>query len=123
MICEGTNFLRRLKCDREEDNDDVIPIIHAETGLLKEFYGEYYVSEMVRHPDKSRRLIVSEDDDGMATGVMFLNSTVDVDTLNENFELGPYNGLRKPHENDQFPPEYMDPASETFFEFFSKKPR
>ncbi|XP_053977113.1 cilia- and flagella-associated protein 61-like [Hylaeus volcanicus] len=115
--------MRRVVCDREEDNDLVIPIIDAESKLVKEFYGEYYVSEMVRYPNDYRQLIVSEDKEGLATGVMFLSSRIDVDTLNENFELGPYNGLRKPSENDVIPPESMEPASETFFSIFSRKPR
>ncbi|XP_043526432.1 cilia- and flagella-associated protein 61-like [Frieseomelitta varia] len=115
----------RLKVRRvvEEDNDDVVTIIDAETSLVKEFYGEFYVSEIVRHPDNCRRLIVSEDDEGLATGVMFLNSNIDLDTLNENFELIPYNGLRKPHEMDKYPPEIMQPASEIFFSIFSRTPR
>ncbi|XP_076759809.1 cilia- and flagella-associated protein 61 [Xylocopa sonorina] len=113
----------RIRRAVEEDNDDVIPIIDAESTLLKEYYGEFYLSEMIRHPDGCRQLIVSEDDDGVATGVMCLNSTVDVKTLNENFELGPYNGLRKPHKDDRFPPESMMPDSETFFNIFSRKLR
>ncbi|XP_043265617.1 cilia- and flagella-associated protein 61-like [Colletes gigas] len=118
-IVENETFPR----DREEDNDLVIPIIGAESRLVEEFYGEYYVSEMVRYPNDYRQLIVSEDHDGLATGVMFLNRRVDVDALNENFELGPYNGLRKPSEDDVFPPGSMEPASETFFSIFSGKPR
>ncbi|XP_076235027.1 cilia- and flagella-associated protein 61 [Calliopsis andreniformis] len=109
--------------DREEDNDDAIPIIDAESTLVKEFYGEYYVSEMVRYPSDYRQLIVSEDEEGLATGTMFLNSAIDVDTLNENFELVLYNGLRKPHEDDKIPPECFKPASETFFSIFSRKPQ
>lgn len=113
----------RLKIRRavEEDNDDIVAIIDAESSLVKEFYGEFYVSEMIRNPDNCRRLIVSEDDDGFATGVMFLNSNVDVDTLNQNFELRPYNGLRKIHENDKFLRQSMQPASKTFFSIFWRK--
>lgn len=55
---------------------------------------------MIRHPDSCRRLIIGEDTDGSAVGVMCLNSTIDVDLLNENFELIPYNGLKKLLEND-----------------------
>lgn len=76
---------------------------------------------MIRNPDNCRRLIVSEDDDGFATGVMFLNSNVDVDTLNQNFELRPYNGLRKIHEKDKFLRQSMQPASKTFFSIFWRK--
>lgn len=58
---------------------------------------------MIRYPDSCRQLIIGEDADGLVAGVMCLNSTIDVDLLNENFELTPYNGLRKSHENDKAP--------------------
>ncbi|CAK9824741.1 Cilia- and flagella-associated protein 61 [Anthophora retusa] len=121
--CHLQNTRLRIRRIVEEDNDDVIPIIDAETTLVKEFYGEFYVSEMVRHPDEHRRLIVSEDDEGLATGVMFLNCQVDVDILSEKFELEPYNNLRKEHKADRYYAENMEPASETFFSIFSRKPR
>lgn len=131
FILKTLNFVSNLTCKyftssffrsrgREEDNDDVVSIIHAETPLLKEFYGEFYVSEMVRNPDGCRKLIISEEDD-RATGVMFINKNIDVDTLIDNFQLVPYNGLRKPHKKDLLPEEYMRPDSETFFSFFKKK--
>ncbi|XP_076650286.1 LOW QUALITY PROTEIN: cilia- and flagella-associated protein 61, partial [Halictus rubicundus] len=107
---------------REEDNDIVIPLIDAESTLLKERYGEYYVSEMVRYPNDFRHLIVSEDKGGLATGVMFLSNRVDVDMLNENFELALYNGLRKPHKHDIIPDESFEPASKTFCSVFTEKP-
>lgn len=74
----------------------MIPIIDEETTRLREHYGEYFISEMVRYPDGRRQLIIGEDVDGMTMGVMCLNSTIDIDLLNENFELTPYNDLKKP---------------------------
>lgn len=58
---------------------------------------------MIRYPDGCRQLIIGEDADGSVAGVMCLNSTIDVNLLNESFELTPYNGLRKSHENDKPP--------------------
>ncbi|XP_072759857.1 cilia- and flagella-associated protein 61 [Anoplolepis gracilipes] len=84
----------------EEDNDDIITIIDGEDTRLKELYGEYYISEMIRYAD-SHQLIIGEDADGLVAGVMCLNSTIDVDLLSENFELTPYNGLRKSHKNHE----------------------
>lgn len=91
-------ILLSIAC-REEDNDDVIAIVNGESTHLKELYGEYCISEIIRHPD-CRRLIIGEDTIGSAVGVICLNSTIDVDLLNENFELTPYNGLKKPLQND-----------------------
>ncbi|XP_043668706.1 cilia- and flagella-associated protein 61-like [Vespula pensylvanica] len=119
-ICMRYNIIPRLKIRRavEEDNDDIIPIIDADSSYVKEFYGEYYISEMTRYPDGHRQLIVSEDDNGLATGVICVNSTIDVDLLNENFELTLYDGLRKPHETDQDLKISKSP-SEVFFTTFS----
>ncbi|XP_034179175.2 cilia- and flagella-associated protein 61 isoform X2 [Osmia lignaria lignaria] len=111
----------RIRRVVEEDNDEVIPIIDADSKLLKECYGEYYVSEMVRHPNNRRRLIVSENHEGLATGVMFLNSTINVDLLDDHFELNPYNGLRKFHEDDLILAGNVEPASEIFSSLFSRK--
>lgn len=58
---------------------------------------------MIRYPDSCRQLIIGEDADGSVAGVMCLNSTIDVDLLNENFELTLYNNLRKSHENGKTP--------------------
>ncbi|XP_011691947.1 PREDICTED: LOW QUALITY PROTEIN: cilia- and flagella-associated protein 61-like [Wasmannia auropunctata] len=91
----------KLKIRRvvEQDNDDVIAIVDGESTHLKKLYGEYCISEMIRHPSSCRQLIIGEDIDGSAVGVMCLNTMVDVDLLNENFELTPYNGLKKPQGN------------------------
>ncbi|KAL6419679.1 hypothetical protein ACFW04_001261 [Cataglyphis niger] len=89
--------------ENEEDYDDIITIIGGEDIYLRELYGDYYTSQMIRYPDGCRQLIIGEDADGSMAGVMCLNSTIDVNLLNENFELTPYNGLRKLDENDKAP--------------------
>ncbi|XP_046817609.1 cilia- and flagella-associated protein 61-like [Vespa crabro] len=117
------SIIPRLKIRRavEEDNDDIIPIIDADSSYVKELYGEYYISEMTRYPDGHRHLIVSEDDNGLATGVICVNSTIDVDLLNENFELTIYGGLRKTHETDQDRKILRKNASEILSNIFADK--
>lgn len=84
----------------EEDNDDLVPLIHTHCECLKEVYGEYYISEILtRHQDSGREIIVAEHSN-VVVAVLCLNSTVDFETLNEQFELLPYYGLRKPHDSD-----------------------
>lgn len=101
-----------MRAHSEEDNDDAIPIVDLETTRPRELYGDYYISEMIRHPDGCRQLIIGEDADGAAAGVMFLSSAIDVDLLNENFELAPYRGLRKPSDEATTTDdaEILDPA-------------
>ncbi|XP_014487917.1 PREDICTED: uncharacterized protein LOC106751534 isoform X1 [Dinoponera quadriceps] len=107
---------------REEDNDDVVPIIDGETTRLKELYGEYYISEMIRYPDGCRQLIIGEDVDGSAAGVMCLSSTIDIDLLNENFELTAYHGFRKAREDDE-EPTYVAESNELPQAVFSQMSR
>lgn len=95
-------------------------IIDDENTRLRELYGEYYISEMIRNPDSSRQLIIGEDADGSVAGVMCLNSTIDVDLLNENFELTPYNGLRKSHENDKTSASNESLQSSTFSQEYQR---
>lgn len=78
----------------------MIAIVDGEGTHLKELYGEYYISEMIRHPSSCHQLIIGENTNGSAVGVMCLNAMIDIDLLNENFELTPYNGLKKSREND-----------------------
>ena len=48
----------------------------------------------MRYPDGQRQIIVSETD-GAVTGVMCITKSIDLNLMNEVFELGPFNGLRK----------------------------
>ncbi|XP_020300456.1 cilia- and flagella-associated protein 61-like [Pseudomyrmex gracilis] len=111
----------RIRKVVEEDNDDVIEIINGERAQSKELYGDYYVSEIIRYPDGRRQLIVGEDADGTAQGVACLTSKIDVDTLNENFELTPYNGLRRPHESDDATISVSEVITELLRSVFSRE--
>ncbi|OXU32045.1 hypothetical protein TSAR_004343 [Trichomalopsis sarcophagae] len=79
----------------EEDNDDVIQMLDAESTRLRELYGEFYISEMVRQPLESRRIIVSERENSSISAILCLNRNVDLDLLNDKFDLEPFAQLRK----------------------------
>ncbi|XP_050449649.1 cilia- and flagella-associated protein 61-like [Cataglyphis hispanica] len=98
----------------EEDYDDISTIIGGEDIYLRELYGDYYTSQMVRYPDGCRQLIIGEDADGSMAGVMCLNSVIDINLLTENFELTPYNGLRKSDKNDKPPTDVAATDSNEF---------
>ena len=42
--------------------------------------------------------------EGTAVGFMSISDDVNCDLLNECFELGPFHGLRKPHQDDELTP-------------------
>ncbi|XP_076254261.1 LOW QUALITY PROTEIN: cilia- and flagella-associated protein 61-like [Rhynchophorus ferrugineus] len=96
------SFMLNYKVRRavEEDNDDLVPLIELYTPRLTELYGKYYIAEILtRHKDSGRHIIVAEYE-GCAVAVMILNETVNYDILNEEFELTPFNGLKKRSEDD-----------------------
>lgn len=101
-ICARQHFLPKYKIRRavEEDNDDIVPMIDKYSSLIKEMYGEFYIAELLTKYDTGRHIIVAEYNEE-AVAVMILNDEVNYDLLNDNFELVPYNGLRKPHDEDE----------------------
>ena len=49
--------------------------------------------------------------DKTAIGFMSVSTDVNLDLLNECFELGPFNGLRVPHDDDETtPPKTPEPT-------------
>ncbi|CAH1118654.1 unnamed protein product [Phaedon cochleariae] len=101
-IFRRSNFTISYKIRRavEEDNDDLVPLIETHSTRLQECYGSYYVAEILtRQSDVDRQLIVAEYQ-GTAVAVLCLHGTVNYKVLNEEFELSPYNGLKKPHPDD-----------------------
>ncbi|XP_045773730.1 cilia- and flagella-associated protein 61-like [Maniola jurtina] len=95
-IMERKEVCPKLKIRRavEEDNDDIIPIIERHSKLLRELYGDFYVSELIsRHPESERVLLVCEHRE-LAVGVMILNTQINYEALEESFELSPFAGLR-----------------------------
>ncbi|KAJ8719534.1 hypothetical protein PYW08_011709 [Mythimna loreyi] len=91
-----SDFCPRLRMRRavEEDNDDIVEILHKKCPRLKELYGEYYVSEIIgRHPESNRKIIVA-DVQGRAVAVMCLNTDINYQKLQKLYELHPYHGLK-----------------------------
>ncbi|KAJ0176198.1 hypothetical protein K1T71_008372 [Dendrolimus kikuchii] len=95
-IADRSEVSPRLRIRRavEEDNDDIIPIIERHSAMLRQLYGEFYISELIsRHPESERVLLVCEHKE-LAVGVMCLNTQVNYEALEESFELSPFGGLR-----------------------------
>ncbi|XP_060804314.1 cilia- and flagella-associated protein 61-like [Amyelois transitella] len=95
-IADRVEVSPRLRVRRavEEDNDDIVPIIEHQSPRLREIYGEFYISELIsRHPESERVLLVCEHKE-VAVGVMCINTQINYEALEENFELSPFGGLR-----------------------------
>ncbi|XP_052742292.1 cilia- and flagella-associated protein 61-like [Bicyclus anynana] len=95
-LAERKEVCPKLKIRRavEEDNDDLLPIIDRQSKLLRELYGDFYISELIaRHPESERVQLVCEHKE-LAVGVMILNTQINYEALEESFELSPFAGLR-----------------------------
>lgn len=93
-IAKKSDFVAHYVIRRavEEDNDDLVAICPK---IIEETYGSYYISELLSNPDETGRQIIVAEYKGCAVGVLCLNEVVNYDVLNEEFELVPFNGLRK----------------------------
>lgn len=62
-MLERKDYVKKYKIRRavEEDNDDLVPLINMYSTRLKEYYGEYYIAEILTRQDSlGRQLIVAE---------------------------------------------------------------
>ncbi|XP_075059935.1 cilia- and flagella-associated protein 61 [Mixophyes fleayi] len=95
---------------RVEDHDDLIPIFMRHNDTLKATYGEYFLAELIKAQDEDNHAIVCEDQ-GTAVGFMSVCSEVNVQLLQDSFDLGPFHGLCKQHPEDVLQAN-KEPASE-----------
>uniref|UniRef100_A0A0X3PA99 Uncharacterized protein n=1 Tax=Schistocephalus solidus TaxID=70667 RepID=A0A0X3PA99_SCHSO len=79
------------------DNDDVQPIFESKTKILSSTYGEFYAAELVEAQNDKLKTIVVEVD-GRAVGYMSATTEFDIDFVNEQYDLAPFNCLRKSKE-------------------------
>ncbi|XP_045474715.1 cilia- and flagella-associated protein 61-like isoform X3 [Harmonia axyridis] len=107
----------RIRKAVEEDNDDIVSIIHRYSSTFKELYGEYFISELLTRVEGTNRHVIVAEYNGYAVAVMILNKTVNYDVLNESFEVGVFHSFKTPHAEDEYtlPAETFRPAY-AFFE-------
>ena len=79
---------------RVEDHDDLVPVFNAQSEVLTERYGEFFIAELIEAQDEANRALVAEVD-GHAVGLMSTSSDIDVGILRDCFDLEPYDGLMK----------------------------
>ncbi|XP_072032047.1 cilia- and flagella-associated protein 61-like [Amphiura filiformis] len=94
---------------RVEDHDDLTPIFNRQSDMLKTTYGDYFLAELIESQNEANHAIIVENE-GSAVGFMSLSNDVDLELLNDCFELGPFHGLYKPHEDDILKPPTPPPV-------------
>jgi len=82
---------------RVEDHDDLVPVFNAQSEVLTERYGEFFIAELIERQDPSNVALVAEVD-GHAIGLLALSSEIDVQLLKATFDLDPYAGLEREDE-------------------------
>lgn len=75
-------------------------IVRNSVVNLRVSLGEYFLAEMIESQDSSHQTIVAEVD-GRAVGFMSISSEVDVEFLNEVYQLEPFHGLKQQQETDE----------------------
>eukprot|EP01043_Picozoa_sp_COSAG02_P008175 COSAG02_NODE_257_length_26838_cov_118.324844_7_plen_1221_part_00 len=116
MMCGRDDILPRCKVRRArvEDHDDLVPIFEAQSELLSEQYGEFFLADVIAssaEPETPQEALVAEIH-GRAVGLLVVSSDVDVSLLQDCFHLAPYGGLVKPVEpaEGEEPPAAAEPA-------------
>lgn len=92
-----------IRIARVNDNDDLVPLFNSYTEVLKATYGDFYIAELIEAQNEDNKCLASEAND-LAMGFMALTTDVNLNLLNECFELGPFHGLCKPTDSDLLRP-------------------
>ncbi|XP_041062031.1 cilia- and flagella-associated protein 61 [Carcharodon carcharias] len=113
FICYRKDYVPvlHIRKARIEDHDDVTPIFNEQTDTLRYVYGEYFLAELIEAQDETTHAAVCEVNKA-AVGFISVCSEVNVDLLNECFDLRPFHGLRKAPD-DQPSPAAQQPEEKT----------
>ncbi|CAL1527529.1 unnamed protein product, partial [Lymnaea stagnalis] len=105
FVCKRHEHVRTLHIRQAfvEDHDDLTPIFNRQSDMLHTTYGDYFLAELIEAQDADMQCLVAEVEK-TSYGFMSISTDVNLDLLNECFELIPFNGLRKPHPDDNIKP-------------------
>lgn len=78
----------------QEDHDDLAAVFNAQSEVLTETFGEYFLAELIAAQNVSNKAIVAQVGD-KAIGLLGISSEVDVGILDECFKLDQYDKLLK----------------------------
>jgi hypothetical protein len=105
LMCPRTDFLPRcnVRRARVEDHDDLVPIFEAQSELLSEQYGEFFLADVIASSasgDSPQEALVAEIH-GRAVGLIVVSSEVDVALLQDCFHVEPFGSLVKRAEAEE----------------------
>ena len=79
---------------RVEDHDDLVPVFNAQSEILTERYGEFFIADLIDQQDERNTALVAEVD-GHAIGLLALSADIDIALLQKTFDLAPYDNLQR----------------------------
>lgn len=77
-----------------EDTDDLLPVFQAQSEVLSEHFGDFFVAEIIENADESNKQLVAVVND-VAVGLLSASTDLDVTTLSACFELEPFGNFLK----------------------------
>nr|XP_055041583.1 cilia- and flagella-associated protein 61 isoform X2 [Misgurnus anguillicaudatus] len=95
-VCHRNNHCPRLHVRRArvEDHDDIMQIFTDDIRPLVETHGPYFISELIESHDQEHHAVVCENE-GSVVGFCSVSGHVDLKLLNQCFELGAFEELKK----------------------------
>ncbi|KAF4711100.1 hypothetical protein FOZ62_012580, partial [Perkinsus olseni] len=80
-----------------EDHDDLVGVFDAQSDVVTDTYGEFFLAELIAAQDESHKSLVAQPhSSGKAVGLMCVTTEVDVNVLVKCFHLEDYDFLLKP---------------------------
>lgn len=80
----------KIRMARVEDHDALVKVFDAQSEVVSEVYGDYFLAELIEAQDADNKAIVGEDANGAAAGLVCLTADVDANVLAQCFELVSY---------------------------------
>eukprot|EP00929_Paragymnodinium_shiwhaense_P013279 TRINITY_DN121142_c0_g1_i1.p1 TRINITY_DN121142_c0_g1~~TRINITY_DN121142_c0_g1_i1.p1 ORF type:complete len:1535 (-),score=494.46 TRINITY_DN121142_c0_g1_i1:571-5175(-) len=98
LVCQRPDVITPLyiRTARVEDHDNLVKVFDAQSEVITDVYGDYFIAELIEAQNEENKALVAEVD-GRAVGLMCLTSDVDINVLAQCFQLDPYDNLMKPH--------------------------
>eukprot|EP01029_Cantina_marsupialis_P024600 TRINITY_DN6361_c0_g1_i1.p1 TRINITY_DN6361_c0_g1~~TRINITY_DN6361_c0_g1_i1.p1 ORF type:complete len:1531 (+),score=538.46 TRINITY_DN6361_c0_g1_i1:383-4975(+) len=90
-----------------EDHDDLSPLFQSQQFSLEEKYGEFYLADLVDDQSEGNHSLVGEVK-GKAVGLMSVAGDVDLELLQQCFDLMPFDNLIKVEQPPESPHEPGD---------------
>lgn len=78
-----------------QDHDDLIPIFDSQSDVVTSTYGDYFLVDVINNQDDNNKVLVGLNPDKEPVGLMALSGDIDVEILQDCFQLESYLNLTR----------------------------